>query len=255
MFSLDSGWSQIIGKRDYQQDIVGKLIFDNGLSLFLLSDGMGGAVHGEVASQKILDGYFDSFCNTDEPDLPKRLQHALSATDDLLAQFIMEHPDHSGMGGTLISTAIFGEDLYWVSVGDSPLWLLRQGRLTRLNANHSFKQELQKAVESGNMTLEEALSHPQRNELTSVVMGMGIPEVDEGHITLENGDVVLLASDGVETLSDEEIVKFCELNAGESATFQAILLMQFIDQKGVNFQDNATVQIIRCMIADTQKNN
>lgn len=246
MLQLEIGWAQSIGKRDYQQDGVAKMLWPNGFALAVLSDGMGGAVHGEVASQEILKGFTDSFCSSDEDNLDVRLHDSVLATNDHLAQYIEAEPQCHGMGGTLVATAFTGEHLYWASVGDSPLWLLRDNQISRINQDHSKKAELQQLVAAGMMAEEEIAVHPQRNQLTSAVMGFAIESIDVNHLALQPGDVLLLASDGVESIAEPDLLTLCRTLADDHSVQEiAEQIIAFVEHLDRAYQDNATVMVLK----------
>lgn len=246
MLQLEIGWAQSIGKRDYQQDGVAKMVWPNGFALAVLSDGMGGAVHGEVASQEILKGFTDSFCHSDEDDLAVRLHDSVLATNEHLARIVETQPDYHGMGGTLVAAAFTGEHVHWASVGDSPLWLLRAHQITRINQDHSKKAELQQLVAAGMMAEEELAVHPQRNQLTSAVMGFGIESIDVNHLPLQAGDLLLVASDGVETIAEQDLLALCEtLVVDHSVQAIADQIIAFVEHLDRAYQDNATVMVLK----------
>jgi serine/threonine protein phosphatase PrpC len=246
MLELEIGWAQSIGKRDYQQDGVAKMIWPNGFALAVLSDGMGGAVHGEIASQEILKGFTDSFCASDEDNLEVRLNDSVLATNDHIARYIDAQPQCHGMGGTLVATAFTGEHVYWASVGDSPLWLLRGDQITRINQDHSKKAELQQLVAAGMMAEEDIAVHPQRNQLTSAVMGFAIESIDINHVTLAADDMLLIASDGVETILEADLLTLCQTLAIDHSV-QAIAeqIIAFVEHLDRAHQDNATVMVLK----------
>ena len=111
------------------------------------------------------------------------------------------------MGCTLLAVVLAEEGLYWISVGDSPLWLWRRGRLRRLNQDHAYRSILAAEVSAGEISAADAFRHPARNALVSAVTGDEVELVDlprQAH-PLKPGDQMLLASDGLLTLGENEI--------------------------------------------------
>ena len=149
------------------------------------------------------------------------------------------------MGTTLIAAVVIGPALYWVSVGDSLLWVFRDGRLHRLNADHSMRPVLQDLVELGRMTEEEALNDPRANQLRSAIFGDAVPliDVNADGFALENGDLVVLASDGLETLPDEALAEVIKAGAEDAeGVVQALLDAIASDwQTGAGQHDRALV--------------
>ena len=124
-----------------------------------------------------------------------------------IGKYSQEQPEREGMGCTLCGVSLTEAGIEWISVGDSPMWLARNGKLQRLNADHSMAPILAKQVELGELTEEEAKRHPQRNALRSAVIGDKMQHVDASKrpMKFRKGDRLVLASDGLETLSVDEI--------------------------------------------------
>lgn len=250
---LDIGVAQTQGKRGYQEDSANNLRYSNGLTLSVLSDGMGGAVHGEIASREILASFLDSFQNSDNEDLSARLFTGVDEANRHLHQYIDQYPDCDGMGGTLLATLYTGDRMDWVSVGDSPLWLLRKGQIKRINEDHSRKAQIQHLVKLGEMTEEEAANHPERNQVTSAVMGYEVALVDLQFIDVEVGDVFLLASDGIESMTECELLHVCQQFADAEAQIIAEHLIQYVNQLDRPYQDNASLIVLKVVPWETSE--
>lgn len=245
MHNLDIGFSQTQGARDYQEDAMYKAVWPNGFALALLSDGMGGAVHGELASNEMIAAFADSFQQSEQSDLNERLKESLEAANNHLNGLIQSDQSLKGMGGTLLAVAYLGEKILWISVGDSPLWRIRDGSIQRLNQNHSRWAELSKLVEAGKMTQAELESHPERSQLTSAVMGFQIDQVDLNHADIQPGDWVILASDGVETISEPELAMLCSRPGWDNAQNLAEHVTNQLDQISRPGQDNGSIVALR----------
>ncbi|MES0862911.1 protein phosphatase 2C domain-containing protein [Ruegeria sp. SCPT10] len=239
---------QSLGQRENQEDAF-DLVYQNERDpksdiLMLVADGMGGHAGGEVASNLALSAFKKHFIGGSEAPRPRdRLQESLTAANDALRQRIASQPDLKGMGCTLIAALKLGDRLVWVSVGDSSLFLLRDGRLKKLNADHSLYGELLQMVAAGKITQEEADSHPRRNALRSALMGDRISLTDVNAISLKPGDVVLSCSDGLDTLSQPEIRDI--LQDGKSRDMRGVAsdLLNAVEAKGKPKQDNTTVVV------------
>ncbi len=239
---------QSLGQRENQEDAF-DLVYQNERDpksdiLMLVADGMGGHAGGEVASNLALSAFKKHFIGGSEAPRPRdRLQESLTAANDALRQRIASQPDLKGMGCTLIAALKLGDRLVWVSVGDSSLFLLRDGRLKKLNADHSLYGELLQMVAAGKITQEEADSHPRRNALRSALMGDRISLTDVNAISLKPGDVVLSCSDGLDTLSQSEIRDI--LQSGKSRDMRGVAsdLLNAVEAKGKPKQDNTTVVV------------
>jgi len=121
----------------------------------------------------------------------------------------------------------------WISVGDSPLFLVSNGRIERLNADHSMVPQIEALVARGIISAEEAAQHPGRHTLREAVMGHPLTLIDEGQRALEPGDRLLICSDGVLTLEESDIVR--EANRPVRDLVAAVLAV------GEPRQDNVTI--------------
>lgn len=210
--------------------------------LLILADGMGGHAGGAEAAEAAVRIFADTFAGTD-PRLD-RLSIALQAANREVG--ILRHNSGMGdMGCTLVGAHINGHQIDWVSVGDSLLYLCRQGQMARLNADHSFAPILAEAVRRGEMSEAAAAHHPDRNALRSAVSGEALTLVDRSAspLPLQTGDIILVASDGLATLSEPEIAS---VMSRPGATAAAIVddLLEAVTARRKPRQDNTTVMIV-----------
>jgi protein phosphatase len=247
--------AQITGARDYQEDsLTVQTLAAAGRAdelLLVLADGMGGHAGGEVASRQVVEDFCAAYINNPDSkspgNIPGALRSSLDFANEALVDTVAERPELRGMGTTLIGCVIREHQLYWVSVGDSPLWVCREGVLQRLNADHSMVPLLDDMVRTGAMGREEALTDGRRHMLRSAVAGKMLELVDlcEQPFLLQAGDIVMLASDGVETLDGDELLAV--LNKPDGRSLQALAgdLMASIEATGHSGQDNASVILYR----------
>ncbi len=212
--------------------------------LAVLADGMGGHRGGGHASASAVKTFISAF-NGGSGSGRERLERALYAANDKIRDDSKEEPELEGMGCTVVAVAFHDGGFEWISVGDSPLWLFRDGRLSRLNADHSMAPVLTASVERGEMTSEEAARHPHRNALRSALIGDKIPLVDVSaeRVPVKNGDTVVLASDGLMTLPEAAI----EATLGETAgDAEAVVeeLIRAVEAARRRGQDNTTVVVV-----------
>jgi serine/threonine protein phosphatase PrpC len=137
------------------------------------------------------------------------------------------------MGSTLVAVVVSAAEVRWISVGDSPLFLLSNGRLERLNADHSMVPQIEALVARGIITAEEAAQHPGRHTLREAVMGNPLTLIDEGRRALAPGDQLLVCSDGVLTLEEADIAR--EAGKPVQGLIDAVLA------EGAPRQDNVTI--------------
>jgi serine/threonine protein phosphatase PrpC len=241
----DYAGQRIQGGRDYQEDDFGFDATRPEEFLMVLADGMGGHEGGAYASGLAVQSFIGYYRATEEGDVAARLKTALAQTNEEIAKEIEVNAGLDGMGCTLVAVIISADyRMQWISVGDSPLWLYRRGHLDRCNADHSMKPVLENQVEKGLLTEVEALSHPDRNLLRSAMTGYKIEFVDAAEEPLElfPNDRLLLASDGLLTLSDREIAGI--LARPRTADAITADLLNAVKQKHRPAQDNATAMTI-----------
>jgi len=244
--------AQMTGARDYQEDTlaVRSLAADAGAHagelLLVLADGMGGHAGGEVASGLVVKQFCAAYAAS-PASIPAALRSSLELANERLAEAAAEAPRLRGMGTTLVACVVTDAHLYWISVGDSPLWLFRAGTLQRLNADHSMVPLLDDLVRTGLMDPEAAMTDFRRSQLRSAVAGGSIALVDlcPAPAGLQSGDLVVLASDGVETLSEAELAAVLVAQDG-SPDALASSVMARVAAADKPSQDNASVILCRC---------
>ena len=208
--------------------------------LAVVADGMGGYEGGQEASRLAVETLMAVYRDFSGDDPQAALVEALQAAHDQIRQYSFAHPELRGMGTTCTAAAIVQDALYYVHVGDTRLYLIRDGQITRVTRDHSYVGRL---VESGMISAEEAENHPQRNILTAALgtnpdLIMDSPGQPE---PLRPEDVLLICSDGLWGLvRDSEILDAVENKTAEQAGRKLIELAR---ERGG--PDNITVEILR----------
>ena len=197
---------------------------DSDLRLFVVADGMGGHAAGEVASRVAVDTIQDfiRFTNTDKDiTWPYEFDESLSMAGNRLKTAIqMAHAkvlettgskkELQGMATTVVSILVDGGKAQVAHVGDSRAYLIRNGSLIQLTSDHSWVNE---QLRSGAITSQQARNHPYRNIVTRALGGPNPVDVDVVEEEMQDGDIVLLCSDGLNTmLTDEDILEIVDLN-------------------------------------------
>lgn len=245
----DFAGAEIVGDRKNQEDFHAFLVSESSSGLLaVLADGMGGHEAGEIASRLAVESFAHSFQRHGAHSIPVKLGAALQAADHAIGDYVASNPHLAGMGCTLLAAHISPAGLYWISVGDSPLYLLHNRKLTQINEDHSMAPEIAKSLKAGKLTQEEALNHPHRNALRSALMGEGhckLVDCPATAMRLTSGDIVLLASDGVQSLTEAEITAVLGKNLNLSAKDMASRLLRAVQKKQRRNQDNTTVQLVR----------
>jgi serine/threonine protein phosphatase PrpC len=232
----------IQGGRDYQEDDFG---FDNSRPfdfLMVLADGMGGHQGGAEASHCAIKSFMNAY-HIAKGSVTKRLKEALEITNQQVGIAAKSDPKLKGMGCTLVGVVFNGEQLEWISVGDSPLWIYNNARgLRRLNADHSMKPILEEQVQRGELTQKTAAKHSLRNMLLSAITGAPIKLIDQSSIKCSPGDRILLASDGLFTLSEHQISQILSQSLPSNKFVKQLL--DAVTKKMRNNQDNTTALLL-----------
>jgi PPM family protein phosphatase len=176
--------------------------------LVAVSDGMGGAKAGEVASALSLEALLEGFCSEDGPtsarDDAERLRHVVERASRKVRE-AARRPERQGMGATLTAVLFRDACAYIAEVGDSRAYLIRTGRICQVTRDQSYVQLL---VEAGLLTPQQAEESPQKNIVLQVMGQKEDVLVEVGELTLLQGDRFLLCSDGLSnSIHDDEILK------------------------------------------------
>ncbi len=238
---------QFIGTRDEQEDYF--LLIPSDLpepaedALAILADGMGAHSDGAQASQRIANAFVGALTQTRPENLPEALAEANAS---LAASKKAGYID-SDAGATLIALLLKDGRCSWISVGDSLLYLFRDGRLQELNEKHIWKHQLKKQVAQGKITQNEANAFPDPQALYSAVTGEEIADVDFRPCAFEfrDGDRYILATDGLATILPEleEFLNLPAVKTMSPAELNASLLEQ-VERAHIPNQDNTTIIVL-----------
>jgi PPM family protein phosphatase len=233
------------GARSYQEDAAVVRPHAGGLAA-VVADGMGGHAGGAVASEVASTGFLEAFFAA-TGDEPTRLACALDLANAAVADTAAGRPELRGMGCTLVGASFGPASLDWISVGDSPLYLVRSGGIHRLNEDHSLAPEVDRLAALGRMSWDMARMDPRRHVLRSALMGTEIELIDSSQapLVLEPGDMVVLASDGIHTISEADIARLAA--AAETPDAAAEALLAAIAAADDPHQDNTTVVVVQVL--------
>jgi protein phosphatase len=187
------------GARPYQEDSWALRTLGDESLLAVVADGMGGHAGGAVASRVAVEAFVQAI--EQGGGLPDGLQEANAAVGKAAAG----RAELAGMGATLVAALVRGDEVRWISVGDSPFFMVSGGRLERLNADHSMAPQIDALVKRGMLSPEEAEHHPGRHTLREAVMGQPLSLIDKGSRRLGPDVKLLVCSDGVQSISEAEI--------------------------------------------------
>ncbi|MGQ0673212.1 MAG: PP2C family protein-serine/threonine phosphatase [Hyphomicrobium sp.] len=246
------------GARAYQEDASilwpagarAALAQEEGL-LAVVADGMGGHAGGKIAGQAACEAFAERFAKLNGPG-GARLNPALQAGNTAIADQVAIDPALKGMGCTLVAAWLDRQGLKWVSVGDSLLLLYRYPNVVRLNADHSLGYLLDEQARRNQISRAEARQNRNRHALRSALTGKPIDLIDlrEEPYEVKADDWLFLASDGLASLSGDEIGDIAFRNRFAAPDEMAARLIQAVEAKKVEDQDNATVIALRIAVSE-----
>lgn len=219
-----------------------------GYQLFFVADGMGGHAGGDmasaIASQRIAlsDNKYESFEEAQE-----ELYTSVIEANLMLNNTVFEHPELTGMGTTLSGVLIHENRVIIAHIGDSRVYLARNGALTQITSDHTFVQKL---LDTGRITEEEALTHPRRSVLMRVLGDVQTePEIDLVTLETRPGDRWLICSDGLSGIVPDELLEqmlLSEMDTNETVETLVDQALKF------DAPDNVTVVLTDIVDAETE---
>ena len=253
--SVGRAYGQILGAREVQEDEVGfidgpTIEADGEHPVAVIADGMGGHAHGDAASQLAVRAFIASYGTSGR--VADRLHASLDLANEAIAEAIRDDPSLDGMGTTLVAAALTADGVEWISVGDSPLYLFRAGRLKRLNEDHSMAP----VIAALRQVDPDAAEGMNANQLRSALMGREIAKIDASTIPemLQPGDLVLLASDGLSTLDLDEMALIVEASREDGPGPVKDALLAAIQARAEPAQDNVSVSLMEAPDAEVVTN-
>ena len=245
---FDLAGSQIEGARDYQEDafLITHLADTEGnpSSLIIVADGMGGHAAGNVASNMAVQA-FNKHVSSHYPTLAvsKILEEAIEKANLSIRETIEETPALQGMGCTMVGAILEKGKIWWASVGDSHLYLVRESGIAKINEDHSYGGFIDRMEAEGKFV--EPDPGLTRNMLMSAITGEEVNEIDCPNIPRElyPEDRVLICTDGMDTLSNGQMLEFL---ANDSPPKQCVdELIKAVENAEMPRQDNTTAVVVR----------
>jgi len=251
-FTLDVAQRTDIGrKRANNEDNLISVVPEDGQllqtkgALFVVSDGMGGHAHGEIASELTVQNVKDYYYQDLQNDIPTALQEAIKQANVPIYQAneaeLARGISNPGMGATCVAAVLHNQMLYAANVGDSRVYVLHAGQLRQVTRDHSLVARL---VESGEITPAEARTHEKRNMIYRS-LGQSEVEVDLFTEPVQEGDTLILCTDGLcGVIEDDDLRAIVEqYNPTESVQH---LIARANEEGG---PDNVTAIVVRVSAA------
>jgi len=208
--------------------------------LFVLCDGMGGAVGGKKASGIAVKSIVEFFEREEYENIQIALNKSLEFANEQIYATAQTYPDFKGMGTTACVLLIKDDLIHYAHVGDSRIYLTTDEKLYQLTNDHSFVNQL---IKQGTITAEEAKNHSQKNRILKAI---GVhpqvePSVSSQPTHLKKDDILLLCSDGLSDMVSDEMIHDTLSIKGALSLKTKSLLNQALDNGGV---DNISIQTI-----------
>lgn len=203
-------------------------------NLLIVADGMGGHRAGDYASRLCVETMVQSLEKSAHKTPVSLFEEAVTAANKAVFEESASHVEYEGMGTTVVACTLEENTLYITNIGDSRLYLIRDG-IEQITDDHSLVEEM---VKQGNITESEARIHPQKNIITRA---LGINEevqADFFEIDVEQGDVIMLCSDGLSNMIEDEDMEYIVKNSDTLQTAAESLVARANENGG---NDNITV--------------
>ena len=191
-------------KRQLNQDFIylSETPIGNLPNVFIVADGMGGHNAGDYASRYAVETVVDEIGASFERNPVKILGRAIERANTLIREKAQENTAYAGMGTTMVIATCIGRYLEVANVGDSRLYVIND-KIEQITQDHSLVEEM---VRMGGIDRESARNHPDKNIITRAIGARDYVEADFFNMELQTGDMVLLCSDGLTNMIDDEAI-------------------------------------------------
>lgn len=248
-YLLDIGMKSIVGTREEQQDAVFSAN-DRSSTIVAVCDGMGGLAAGKQASITAIKALETLFSQRDKRKTGADFYlQAVEVLDESVYALRNATSGQTRVGTTIVSAFVSQERLYWLSVGDSRMYLIRGNEVACVTTDHNYRYLLDREFQRGKMSAAEYHKEVIRGNALISYIGMGgvdLVDVNKSPFMLKHGDIIVLASDGLyQNLENNEILWTAQQY--ESACDIAGRLINLVQNKHRPNQDNASVVVVKVM--------
>lgn len=238
--SVAIGNAQIIGTREKQDDSFATSIMPYGV-MAIVADGIGGYINGNLASKIAVETYLDEFERRNATD---NISYYFQTSAVLSNGRIRDEFGEAKGGTTAVAVVLAEGKMYWTSVGDSNIAVIRNRRLIEINRKENVKNWLEDQYLAGAINKEAAMGGPMDKRLVNYLGYDGFKKASESDrpILLKKKDQILIYSDGVEVIGQIELENI--MSRKGTAQKKAEMIMEAIENKKVNSKDNSTIIIL-----------
>lgn len=216
-------------------------------NLFVVADGMGGHNAGDFASSHAVQKLVDEIRADKDYNPVKIIRHAIEAANTEIVNQARENDGLRGMGTTMVATTIVGHYAYVANVGDSRLYVIRE-RIEQVTRDHSLVGEM---VRLGEIAPEEARNHPDKNIITRALGAEKTVDVDFFDLRLEQGDKLLMCSDGLSNMVADKKIEEIILNPETDLPQKGRELVEEANRNGG--KDNIAIILIEPFTNEVEK--
>ena len=199
---------------------------------------MGGHNAGDYASRLAVETIVERSSGSLETNPLRVLDEAVQSANGLVRQRAQEAPELQGMGTTVVAAVIDGRELYVANVGDSRLYIVNSGEIRQITKDHSWVEEM---VRRGGIGKAEARNHPDKNIITRAVGAEETVRIDFFQVLLQEGDVILMCTDGLTNMLEDEEIRMT-LDGARDIVEKAQGLVRAANERGG--RDNISVVLI-----------
>lgn len=248
-YQLDIATNAIIGMREEQQDAVFSANDENS-TIVALCDGMGGLADGQLASATAVKTLEAAFAQRDRGQSGAAFYlQAVEMLDESVCAIRRATNGRTRIGTTIVSAFISQAQLFWLSVGDSRMYIIRGNEIACVTTDHNYRYLINKEFQCGKMSAAEHEKESIKGSALISYIGMGgieLVDYNKSPFMLNQGDIIILASDGLyQNLTNDEIYR--EAQQYERACDISRSLINLVENKHKPNQDNASVVVVRVM--------
>lgn len=229
-------------KRKMNQDVVYEknTAIGNLPNLFIVADGMGGHAAGDYASKYTVETIERDVEESKETEIFQILGEAIDDANTFLRQKAAMDTDLQGMGTTVVAAVVKDKELYVANVGDSRLYIVNKEEIRQITVDHSLVEEM---IQNGGLDRISARTHPDKNIITRAIGAMDYVDIDFFSEEIQEGDVILMCSDGLSNMVEDEQIR--EIVCGEGTlSDRGNRLVDLANENGG--RDNITVVLVDC---------
>ena len=245
---INMGISSIIGTRENQQDSVFGQAGEN-VSIAIVCDGMGGLNGGERASQTALKILAEDFFGEENiENMPEFFEKEAYKMDEEVFKLTDEEGEPLNAGTTVVAVVVKNNEAYWLSVGDSKIYIIREDEIIPVNREHNYRLVLDERLKNGEIDEETYKSEEKQAEALISYIGIGdlrLMDINKKPFELLENDIILLCSDGLyKRLKDEEIIELIKYEEPDMKR-AAKRLTDIVMKRTVKSQDNTSIVLMQ----------